>query len=83
MALYFFKHVNATKVLHHVLKTPGQNIRPCNGNIPYPKKVQALLNSALVKKREKELRVSSMSDEIDAYQDRTLASHFPPHPREM
>jgi hypothetical protein len=38
--LYMFKHVNATKALHHVLKMPNQNIRPCKGNIPYPKKVQ-------------------------------------------
>ena len=34
----FFKHINHTKALHHVLKMPNQNIHPCKGNIPQQKK---------------------------------------------
>jgi hypothetical protein len=79
--LFMFKHVNATKVLHHVLKMPNQNIRPCKGNILYSKKVQyqALLNGAIIKKREKEMKANLISGYIDDYQDRILASHFLPH----
>jgi len=78
----FFKHANATKALHHVLKTPSQGIRPCKGSIPYLKKVQykSLLMTSMVKKREFLMRRDEMSDEINAYQDRTLAAHFMPLP---
>jgi hypothetical protein len=32
-AANFFKHQNAMKALHQVLKNPGQNIKFCKGNI--------------------------------------------------
>ena len=34
-AANFFKHQNATKALHHVVKNPGQNIKLCKGIFPF------------------------------------------------
>ncbi len=52
-ARIFFKSKNATKALHHVLKTPSQGICPCKGSIPFQKKVQfkSLLTACVIKKR--------------------------------
>ena len=52
-AAKFFKHQNATKALHHVIKNPGQNIKLCKGNIPFQKKQQykALYNLGIMRKR--------------------------------
>ena len=57
-AANFFKHQNATKALHHVLKNPGQNIKLCKGNIPFQKKQQykALYNLGIKKKRDRQGR---------------------------
>ena len=53
-----FKHQNAKKALHHVLKNPGQNIKLCKGNIPFQKKQQykALYNLGIMKKRDRQGR---------------------------
>ena len=66
------------KALHHVLKNPGQNIKLCKGNIPFQKKQQykALYNLGIIKKRDRQGRSKEMREEIDEYQDRTLAAHF-------
>jgi hypothetical protein len=66
------------KALHHILKNPGQNIKLCKGNIPFQKKQQykALYNLGIIKKRDRQGRSKEMREEIDEYQDRTLAAHF-------
>ena len=37
---HFFKHLNASKALAHVLKIKGKSVSACKGNIPFAKKVQ-------------------------------------------
>ncbi len=78
-AANFFKHRNAMIALHHILKNSGQNIKLCQGNIPFQKKQQcnALYNLGIMKKRNRQGRSKEMHEEIDKYQDRTPAAHFP------
>jgi hypothetical protein len=66
------------KALHHVLKNPGQNIKLCKSNIPFQKKQQykALYNLGIIKKRDRQGRSKEVREEIDEYQDRTLAAHI-------
>ena len=75
----FFKHLNATKALAHVLRIKGASVSACKGNIPFPKRVQykALYNAGRVKSKMSSERKAELDYDIAESQDRVAASHYP------
>jgi hypothetical protein len=69
-----FRGANATKALWHVLKEPGHDIRPCQGNIPRQKMWQykELENSKALAKDLRTQKTASMMNNIQDLQDRTV-----------
>jgi len=76
---HFFKHLNATKALAHVLRIKGASVSACKGNIPFAKRVQykALYNTGRVKSKMLSERKAELDYDIAESQDRVAASHYP------
>ncbi len=68
--------MNATKVLVHVAKVAGYDIRPCRGHIPAAKSIQykELYLSKTLMKEQRKSRKDTMSNSISDLQDRTVLS---------
>ena len=75
---HFFKHLNATKALAHVLRIKGASVSACKGNIPFAKKMQykALYNAGRVKSKISSERKAELEYDIAESQDR-MASNYP------
>ena len=76
---HFFKYLNATKALAHVLRIKGASVSACKGNIPFAKRVQykALYNTGRVKSKMSSERKAELDYDIAESQDRVAASHYP------
>jgi len=68
--------MNATKVLVHVAKVAGYDIRPCRGHIPAAKSKQykALYLLKTLTKEERKSRKDTMNNSISDLQDRAVLS---------
>jgi len=75
---HFFKHLNATKALAHVLRIKGASVSACKGNIPFAKKMQykALYNAGRVKSKMSSERKAELEYDIAESQER-MASNYP------
>ena len=72
----FFKSVNATKALCHVLKVRGQDIRLCRGEIPDRNVAQyrSLYLSKLSAKEQRTAQRHQLKNTISDLQERTVES---------
>jgi len=72
----FFKLVNATKALCHVLKVRGQDIRLCRGEIPdrYVAQYRSLYMSKLSAKEHRTAQRHQLQNKISDLQERTVES---------